>query len=230
MKNRSLNYEDKFYYYIIFSIFVLVSIGYFYVHNLDFNFSEHSRKLWASCYQIIAILGGVIGLLISRKWNGFKSIMGRSIVYFSLGLFFQVLGQSINSYYNIFKGVDIPYPSLGDLGFMSSVVFYIIGAYTLAKVSGLSSSFKNIRGKIFTVVIPIIIILLCYFIFLQGYEFDWSNKIKIFLDFGYPFGQAIYVSTAIIIFMLSKSWHNIQLSWLNLTLPPLLHKVRSANF
>ena len=43
-----------------------------------------------------------------------------------------------------------------------------------------------------------------YFLFLQGYEFDWSDPLKVFLDFGYPFGQAIYVSIAILTYLLSR--------------------------
>lgn len=45
-----------------------------------------------------------------------------------------------------------------------------------------------------------------YLFFLQGYEFDWSNKLKIFLDFGYPFGQAIYVSIAMLAFFFSRNF------------------------
>ena len=41
--------------------------------------------------------------------------------------------------------------------------------------------------------------------FLQKYEFDWGQPLKIFLDFGYPFGQAIYVSLALLTYTLSKS-------------------------
>ena len=43
-----------------------------------------------------------------------------------------------------------------------------------------------------------------YFFFLRDYQFDWSNPLKIFLDFGYPLGQAIYVSIAILTYVLSK--------------------------
>src|SRR6185369_3281343 len=45
-----------------------------------------------------------------------------------------------------------------------------------------------------------------YMIFLQGYEFDWSNPLRVFLDFGYPLGQAFYVSLAILVFILSKNF------------------------
>ncbi len=51
-----------------------------------------------------------------------------------------------------------------------------------------------------------VLLVLSYFIFLQGYQFDFSNKIKIFLDFGYPLGQAFYVSIAILILIMSRKF------------------------
>ncbi len=43
-----------------------------------------------------------------------------------------------------------------------------------------------------------------YWVFLKGYEFDWSAPLKIFLEFGYPLGQAIYVSLAILTLFLTR--------------------------
>jgi len=43
-----------------------------------------------------------------------------------------------------------------------------------------------------------------YFLLLRGYEFDWSQPIAIFLDFGYPLGRAVYVSLAISAYFLVR--------------------------
>jgi len=53
--------------------------------------------------------------------------------------------------------------------------------------------------------IPVVILIGSYLFFLKGYEFDWLNPVKIFLDFGYPLGQAIYVSIAILTLLLSRN-------------------------
>ena len=45
---------------------------------------------------------------------------------------------------------------------------------------------------------------LSYTLFLRSYEFDWSQPLKVFLDFGYPLGQACYVSVAILTLLLSR--------------------------
>jgi hypothetical protein len=43
-----------------------------------------------------------------------------------------------------------------------------------------------------------------YSLFLVQYEFDWSNPLKILLDFGYPLGQAIYISIGLLSYLLTR--------------------------
>jgi hypothetical protein len=182
-----------------------LTLWYLYIHTLNLESTERVRQLWGSLYQILAIYGGIIGVLISRHWGGIRSIMGRVILAFSIGLFFQSFGQSVNSYYNFFHNIATPYPSLGDVGFMGSTIMYIYAVVLLSKLSGVTVSFKSFKNKIWAVLIPLAMLIASYLFFLQGYEFDWSNKIKIFLDFGYPFGDAVYVSIALLALFLSKN-------------------------
>jgi hypothetical protein len=74
----------------------------------------------------------------------------------------------------------------------------------LARVSGVKISLRAFRNQIQAVVIPLAMLALSYHFFLQRYVFDWSQPLKIFLDFGYPLGQALYVSIAILAFLLSR--------------------------
>lgn len=163
-------------------------------------------KLWGATYQVIALVGAISGLLISRHWGGLKSIMGRAIIAFSLGLFFQVFGQSVYSFYNIILHQDILYPSIGDIGFFGSIPLYIYGVLLLARACGVSMSLRSLKGKMQAAIIPLIMLGLSYYFFLTGYEFDWSEPIRIFLDFGYPLGQAMYVALAILTYTLSKKF------------------------
>lgn len=165
----------------------------------------HSKYIWGSCYQIIAIWGGICGLIISRSFGGFKSFLGKSIIFFSLGLLFQSIGQSFYSYYNLFADIQAPYPSFGDIGYFGSIIFYIFGVIYLAHVSGIKFSLKSFYNKIQAIFIPLIMLLISYVIFLKDYVFNSSDKLKIFLDFGYPLGQAFYVSLAILTLILSRN-------------------------
>lgn len=156
-------------------------------------------------YCILALLGGSAGWTFAHKWGGFKSTLGRSIIMFTLGLLAQFIGQIMYNYYIYVLGIEVPYPSIGDVIFFSSILFYIYGAWLLAKVSGLKLSIQSAHGKLQAFIIPIIIVIISYLVFLQGYEPDWSNKIVIFLDFGFPIGQAIFVSIAILALLISKN-------------------------
>lgn len=167
---------------------------------------DNKKVIWASLYQVVAIYGGVWGLIVARSWGGVKSVMGRSIISFSLGLLFQALGQSVYSVYNLILNVDVPYPSVGDIGFFGSILLYVYGIILLAKSSGVKFSLHSYFKKIQSILIPAAVLLMSYWFFLRTYEFDWSDPLRIFLDFGYPLGQAIYISLAILTFILSKNF------------------------
>ena len=109
------------------------------------------------------------------------------------------------AYFIYVKGVEVPYPSFGDIGYFGSVIFYIMGSYFLARVSGLQYSMRSIKEKMIVFLTPVVMLFFSYSFFLKDYQFDFTNKLKIFLDFGYPFSQAIYVSIAILALVLCKN-------------------------
>ncbi len=186
-------------------LFTVLSLWWIYVAFFLNNESVDSNLFWAASYQLMALYGAVFGLIVSKHWGGTKSALGKTLIFFSFGLALQVFGQSVYSYYNLFSKVEIPYPSLADIGYFFSIPFYVYGAILLGKVSGASLSFKSAQKKTLAIFVPLVALVLSYFIFLRGYEFDWLNPLKILLDFGYPFGQAIYVSLALLVYLLSKN-------------------------
>lgn len=159
---------------------------------------------FAATYCLVAIWGGYWGLKIAAKWGLLKSIMGRAVFMLSFGLLAQAFGQLVYTYYVMFLNIEIPYPSIGDLGYFGSVIFYIYGVFLLAKASGVKFSLKSIESKIQAVIIPLLILGFSYYLFLLKYEFDWSKPLMIFLDFGYPLGQSIYISIALLLYLLTK--------------------------
>ncbi|MFA6305076.1 MAG: hypothetical protein WCV73_00655 [Patescibacteria group bacterium] len=155
-------------------------------------------------FQLVSLFGGIFGLIASKRWGGTKSFIGRSIIAFSIGLLLQCFGNSVYSYNIRFLNIQIPYPSIGDLGYVTASLFYIYGALMLAKVSKTTLSLKLIGNKIWTLFVPLIMLIASYAIFLQGYIFDWSNPVKIFLDFIIPFIDAIPIMFVLLAFLLSK--------------------------
>jgi len=193
--------------YIIALVGLVGFLGWFYyIHRFSLESTENIRQLWASLYQAMAIYGAVIGFIVSRNWGGHRSLIGKAILFFSFSLLFQSIGQSATSFYIYFEKISTPYPSMGDVGFFGSTICYILGASYLAKSSGLRFSFKSLKGKVLTLLIPVVALISSYSFFLKGYEFDWSNPLKIFLDFGYPLGDATYISITLLTFVLCKSF------------------------
>ena len=164
-----------------------------------------SNLIWAASYQVVAILGSIWGFLIARSWGGFKSFMGRVILFFALGLMFQSIGQTVFSIYNLFLNVEVPYPSLADIGFLGSMLFYIAATTQLGKVSGAIISIKNLSKKLVALSLPIGMLCISYLMFLKNYSFDTTDPLKIFLDFGYPLGDAIYISFTAVVYLFSKN-------------------------
>lgn len=160
--------------------------------------------LFGATYGLICLWGGGWGLIISRKWGGFSSTLGKAIIILSFGLLAQEFGQLAFSYYNIFLKVEIPYPSLADVGFFGSIPFYIAGTLLLAKAAGAKFSLGAVVNKMQAVIIPAAMLGISYLVFLRNYQFDLNNPLKVFLDFGYPLGEAIYISTAILTYSLSR--------------------------
>ena len=199
--------KDKWLYATIFILFIAITGWYLYIHSFDLSGTERLRQAWGSAYQIMALFGCLIGFAASKKWDGYKSLIGKAVMFFSIGLLLQSFGQSVDSYYNYFKNEAIPYPSLGDVGFMSSVIAYIAGAFLLLKATGFQVSAKSLRKRMTAIVIPLAVLVTSYLFFLHGYVFDWSNPIKVILDFAYPLGQATYISIVLIAYMTSFNYN-----------------------
>lgn len=187
-------------------LFALLTVWWIVLQYIGFGQESGLRDLaWAASYQLVALYGGIAGLIIAYKeWGGMRSVVGSAIVAFSFGLLLQVLGQSTFSFYNLVLNVEIPYPSFADIGFFGSIPLYIYGAVQLARASGAAFSLRTYMNKLWAIAIPVLLLILSYTSFLRHYELDWSSPLRVFLDFAYPFGQAIYVSLAILAYLLSR--------------------------
>jgi hypothetical protein len=160
---------------------------------------------FSATYGIIALFGGICGIYISKQWGGLKSIFGRAMLMFSFGLLAQEFGQLVYSYF-FYNKIEMPYPSIGDLGYFSSILFYIYGVYLLARASGVRFTLKTIESRLQAIIIPLLILIICYWLFLKDYQVDWSQPLRVFLDFAYPLGDAVYISLALLTYFLTRNF------------------------
>ncbi len=163
-----------------------------------------SVKWFSGTDGLVALAGAIIGYTAARKWGGFKTVLGKSLMFFSIGLFAQEAGQLIYTYYVYGANIQIPYPSWGDVAYFGSTLSYIVGAYYLTKTVGVKFSLKSSKYKAIAFIVPVILLISSYGVLLHNHQYDTSKPITVFLDFGYPMGEAIYISLAIIAFLLSR--------------------------
>lgn len=185
-------------------IFSALTIWWVYLNFINFSEENTQRQLFAAVYGFMALFGAVWGFDSSKKWGGFSSVLGKSLLMFSLGLFLQEFGQLAYSYYIYFLKIEVPYPSWGDFGYFMSIPCYIYGTYLLGKTSGAKFTLKAFITNPVVIIIPVIILGASYYVFLLDYELDLNDLLKLFLDFGYPLGQSIYISLALVAYFLSK--------------------------
>lgn len=159
---------------------------------------------YGGTYGVMALIGSVIGFSAARKWGGFKTVLGKALTFFSLGLLAQEAGQLIYTYYIYESKIQIPYPSLGDIAYFGSVLLYVCAAFFLTKAAGARYSLKNIKYKAVAVAVPVILLAVSYGVLLNNHQYDTTKPLTVFLDFGYPMGQAVYIAIAITAYLLSR--------------------------
>ena len=155
-------------------------------------------------YGLMALVGAIIGFITARQWGGFRTVLGKALMFFALGLFAQEAGQLIFTYYNYVSKIQIPYPSWGDVAYFGSTLSYICGGVFLAKAAGVKFSLKTNRYKIIAILVPAILLAISYWVFLHNHQYDWHKPLTVFLDLGYPIGDATYISLAITAYLLSR--------------------------
>ena len=190
---------------VLTTLFIIVSIWWLCIHPFDSQTVVNGKNIWSSVYWLISFFGGIFGVIIAYYWQGRKSIIGKAILAFSIGLFLQSFGQIVYNYYTLFARIEAPYPSLGDIGYFGSIFAYIYGALLLAKASGMKYSIQPFRNRLLAILLPLLMLCASYAIFLHNYQFSGS-WITTMLDFGYPFGQAVYVSIALLVVYMSRNY------------------------
>lgn len=160
------------------------------------------ENIWAMSYQIIPFYGALYGFYMA--YTGIINRQKKVIIYiFSLGLLFQCIGQTFFWSYFIFTDTALPYPSLADIGFLGSNLFYLYGAFFLLRVDS-AAILKTAIEKFQAALVFLVMYVLSYRFFLQGYNINLSHPLTFLLDLGYPLVQATYVSLAIVLSLSSK--------------------------
>ncbi len=185
-------------FWIILNFFINTTTGFY---NYLFSF----------LLSLIPFLAGFLNMFFAKAWGWFKSSIGRAVFFISLGSFSWGCGEIIWSYYNFFQNISAPYPSFADIGFLLAIVFWVLGISNLFRASGASASLMKKSGKYSLVTIPIIVIILSYYLLVhvaRGGDIttDFNGYLKLFFDLAYPIGDVVILSFVLVISSLSLDY------------------------
>ncbi|MDP2789430.1 MAG: hypothetical protein Q8O46_05335 [bacterium] len=168
---------------------------------------EYILKPFLIGMTLLPIIGGILGFYRSKEWGGWQSKMGRALIAISLGLFGWGSGMIFWNYYLFFMDVEVPYPSLGDLFYVMTWPFWTYAMLCLFKVTGANYGFKKSGGKILAFILPIIVVLVSYYLLFQVArqgQLDLSGGLASnLLAFLYPIGDVSILLMSALVFSLS---------------------------
>jgi dCTP diphosphatase len=164
--------------------------------------------LYSFLFGLIPLFGGIYTIARSDVWGGVKSTVGRAVFFIGMGLFLWGVGSLIWAYYNFFLNTPAPYPSLSDIYFVPSIFLYGMGIIFLSQALGAKYALRSNLARILAIGIPIIAAFFSYYILItianQGALFSENETLlKSILDIGYPLGDFLSLSLAILVSGLS---------------------------
>lgn len=193
----------------LFTAFFVAVVGYWAFLQLTDQKTGDPNYWFSFLFGLIPLFGGLIGMFKAKIWGGLKSSLGRAIFFISLGLFLWGFGEAIWSYYNFFRDVPAPYPSVADLGFAPSIFFWILGTAYLAVATGALFALKKThKAKLVAVLVPIILLVPSYYLQVMVARDGvlippGETLLKVILDIAYPFGDFLALTFAAVVFVLS---------------------------
>jgi hypothetical protein len=163
-------------------------------------------------FGLIPLIGGLAGMFKAGIWGGLRSSLGKAVFFVSFGLLLWGFGESIWSYYNFFKHVPAPYPSLADIGFAPSIFFWILGTAFLSVSTGALFALKKSHvTKVIVVLVPLILLAPSYYLEVHVARGGvlipkGETALKTVLDIAYPFGDFLALTFAAIVYGLSYKY------------------------
>jgi hypothetical protein len=192
---------------ILFGFMILLVI-YWTVLLVTYTREGFHNFFYSFLFGLTPLIGGLIAMMNSKVWGGFKTAIGKAVFFVGFGMFLWGAGEMVWSYYNFFLGEPAPYPSIADLGFAPSIFFYGIGALYLSRVTGAILGLRSNMARFFVILTPLITIPFSWYILVivaRGGVLIPSGEtpLKVILDIAYPLGSLIALSVAVIISGLS---------------------------
>lgn len=160
---------------------------------------------------LIPVVGSFIGFAVARSWGGFKSRLGRAIIFYSLGVLAWgcgVIGWLIYIY--VLNQVEVPYPSPADFVYMLAQIMWYAGSLTIAGVIGAQYAIKTRFGWAKALIASLLAVGLSYILLVtvarQGSLEATGLSLQTFFDFYYPIATALSLTLVTVVYLLSRKY------------------------
>lgn len=178
-------------------------------------------------YALLALYGGVCAFFTAKEWGGFKSLYGKTLIFLGITLVSWSVGGFIWAYYN-FGGFTVnnfinpqtideaPYPSWADLGFGLYIPLALISLMTLAHAVGVKYIWKDHRGKIVLITVPVLATIVTFLMYKDLRQLqitDPGQFLQIFFNYYYTAGGAFIAALAGVIIYLSPQYQSGKLKY-----------------
>jgi len=173
--------------------------------------------LYSFSTAVLAFFGGLMGLKVSKNWGGVKSAVGKAVLFLSAGTISWSLGNFVWSFYNFILNIEMPYPSLSDLGYTLAIPLWMIGVVFLSEATGARFSLRKMKGRLLLIALPILGALVSYyflFVIARDSTIDLEGGLlKVLLDFYYPISDFIILTVSFLMFGLSLKYLGGKFRW-----------------
>jgi hypothetical protein len=188
------------------SIFLLVLVVFWIALFLTGEKSGPFNYLFAFLYALMPFIGGIAAIRGYQEWGGLSTILGKAILFLGLGLFMWGFGKIAWVYYAVIPGTTTA--SLPDWFFAPSVLLYTLGTIYLSLTTGIRLSLKFTSSRIFAIVTPIAILVLCYYVLVAlpnagGEITDKHSLLQSILNIAYPLSDAVSLAVSAVVATLS---------------------------
>lgn len=189
-----MKFYRKIFLSIISIVFIISVIWDIYLYSLPQN-DTFFNFYYNLVYGSIFIFGGLVTLFYAIKFS-VTTNLGKMLVFFGSGILSFAFGNIVWFLYNNYFKIDVPFPSLADIFYISFYPFMIFGTFYLLRIYKTLLTKNVIRDSIIIIVVSFIAIFAVFFSidFLSG-DYSIFQKIVTVL---YPFGDAVIISITLI--------------------------------
>ncbi len=181
-------------------IFISFSIWWV-LDQIYFKISKEKLNIWSDLYFLMALYAVIIGFKAYKIVGGQINRLGKMILILVLISLGHVIGQIINAFVLYIRGIELLYPSPGEIGFSSSCILSVVlSIYIYKYISNKNASNPiQLHNKTVIILISLVLIFLRYLLHNSSGNYWISQDTKTyFFDALYIIGQSAAVSIALI--------------------------------